>query len=105
MSHTSDKVIVYKNRTNEISVLLNFDITGNTITSQIKTESGVLIATWTVSVLDASEGSILLTLDNSITSTITQKVGYMDLKRVAGGEPYAVFERPLEVEFRDTITS
>lgn len=104
----SNKVIVHKNRTNVITVDLGIDITGDTITSEIRAEAdhnSLLIATWTVAVTDAANGVLTLTLDNVITEQITVDSGYMDIKRVASGEPVVVLDRPLEVSFQGTVTA
>lgn len=100
------KLIVYKGRTNTIPVSLGIDVSADTITSEIRTPSNVLIATWTVSFAgDGSDGELIFSLDNSVTSAITHTTGLMDIKRVSAGEPLPVFERALEVEFRDPITA
>lgn len=101
----SDTLKVYKNRTNIVAVSLGIDVSGDTLTSQIRTAAGVLIATWSVVFdNDGTDGELILTLDNSAVASIPYKTGLMDLKRVTGGEPVPVFERPLEVEFEDSIT-
>lgn len=105
----SNEVIVHKGRTNVITVDMGEDLTGITVTSEIRSEpeqSSTLIATWTVTFLTTAAAGILkLTLDNTITSTITATRGYMDLKKMVAGEPMAVFDRPLEVSFRGTVTA
>jgi hypothetical protein len=103
-----DKVIVHRNRTNVISVELGIDITGDTITSEIRVHpehTSVLLATWVVAVVNAVTGNITLTLDDLITGQIEVDKGYMDIKRVSGGEPVPLFDRPVEVEFRGTVTA
>lgn len=103
----SDKVIVQKGRTTTVTVNLGMNVTGDTFKSEIRTEpdqDSVLIATWTVQVTNASAGTLKLTLDDTVTGKITYSAGYMDLKRTSGGEPLAVFDKPLEVEFRGTVT-
>ena len=104
----SNKVIVHKNRTNEVRVNLGMDVSADTITSEIRSEPDVespLIATWTVAfVTDGTDGELLLTLDDTITAEITANSGFMDLKRISGGEPIPVFDKPLEVTFRGTVT-
>lgn len=103
---TTDKLIVYKGRTNTVPVSMGIDVSADTITSEIRTSSGVLIATWTVTFAgDGTDGELIFSLDNSITSAITHTVGVMDIKRVSAGEPLAVFERALEVEFREAVTA
>jgi hypothetical protein len=101
----SDKVIVYKGRTNIIGVSLGFDASSDVITSEIRTESGALIATWAVTFDgDGTDGELVLTLDNSATGNIQYTSGKMDLKRMLGSEPVSVFDEPLEVEFRNVVT-
>lgn len=104
----SNPIIVYKGATTILPVRLGIDITGDTITSQIRaepTQASALIATWTVTVEDAITGRITLTLDDDVTVAITATSGYTDLRRLAGGQPLAVFEKPLEVEFRELVTA
>lgn len=100
-------VIVYKNRRNVISMSLGRDVSDDTFESQIREKARVdapLIAEWVVSfATDGEDGELLLTLDDSDLSDITQKSGYMDLKRTSGGEPYQVFA-PMKVLFKDTVT-
>lgn len=103
-----NKLIVHKNRRNTIVVNLGIDITGDTITGEIRAEQdheSALIAAWTVVVTDAATGALTLTLDDSVTAGITVSSGYTDLKRVSGGEPLAVFDKPLEVSFQGTVTA
>lgn len=101
----SNTIVVHKGRTNILPVSLGVDVAGDTLTSEIRTPGGTLIATWTVAlVTDGTDGEITLTLDNSVTSAINYASGLMDIKRVSNGEPIAVFDRPIEVEFRETIT-
>jgi hypothetical protein len=104
----SNKVIVHKGRTNTLLVNLGIDVSGNTFTSEIRsepTQESPLIATWTVTfITNGIDGKLKLMLDNLVTSQIAANSGYMDLKRVMGGEPIPVFDRPLEVSFRGTVT-
>ena len=102
----ADALVVHKGRTNIVTVNLGMNVSSDTITSQIKTESGDLIAAWTVAFDgDGTDGELILTLDNTVTSAITQHTGLMDLKRVSAGEPYAVFDELIEVEFRGVVTT
>lgn len=100
-------VIVYKNRTNVLRVSLGFDVSADTFESQIREKATVtspLIATWTSTFLtDGTDGELVLTCDNSLLTAVTQKSGYMDLKRISGGEPLAVYA-PIKVVFIDTVT-
>lgn len=102
------QIIVHKGRTNVVSVSLGYDISDETFTSQIRESpnaSSDLIATWAVSFeTDGKDGELLLTLDDAATQEITKLVGYMDIKRVTAGEPLTVFDEPLQVLFKDTVT-
>lgn len=105
----SNEIVVYKGRTNKLSVSLGVTLVGDTITSQIRAlpdSTSTLIATWGVTLTNGtgSDGELTLTLDDTVTSAITANSGYMDIKRVTAGEPVAVFERPLEVVFRGSVT-
>jgi hypothetical protein len=105
----SRKVIVHKNRTNTITLDLGIDVSGDTLTSEIRAEedhTSALIATWVVDfVTDGTDGLLTLVLDDLESGQITVDSGYMDVKRVSGGEPLPVFDRPLEVSFRGTVTA
>jgi hypothetical protein len=101
----SDTVVVYKGRTNIVTVSLGIDVSRDVITSEIRTESGTLITTWNVVFdSDGTDGELILTLDNSVTGNIQYTSGLMDLKRVIGAEPVSVFIDALEVEFRNVVT-
>lgn len=101
-------IVVYKNRTNVISVSLGSDVSGDTFASEIREKEVVgstLIAAWGVAFLtDGTDGELVLTLDNSALSAVAVKQGYMDIKRTSGGEPYEVFP-PVKVLFKETITA
>jgi hypothetical protein len=101
-------VIVHIGRTNTLPVSLGMDVSGDTFTSQIralKDPTSELIAEWDVDFdTDGSDGELVLTLDDSVTELITAETGYMDLKRVTGGEPVPVFDKPLSVIFRLVVT-
>lgn len=100
-------IVVYKNRTNVISVSLGTDVSADTLESQIRERAYVtapLIAEWVVSFLtDGTDGELLLTLDDSALVDVIVKTGYMDIKRVSNGEPYAIFP-PVKVVFKDIVT-
>lgn len=101
-------IVVYKGRTTQVLVELGFDVSSDTFTSQIRAEddaSSALIATWVVSFLtDGTDGKLLLTIDDSISSLITRSKGFMDIKRVTSGNPVPVFDRPLPVIIQNTVT-
>jgi|SRR5580765_174129 len=105
----SNEVVVHKGRTNIIRVRLGIDVSADTITSQIRSEPDVespLLAEWDVSFeTDGTDGNLILLLDDLITGQIAADGGFMDLNRVSGGEPLPVFDRPLEVSFRGTVTA
>lgn len=101
------QLVVHKGRVNVIAVNLGFDVTGETLTSEIRErpeQDSPLIATWTVTVTTAATGLLSLVLDDS-SNTIAQSEGYMDIKRVSGGQPLTVFDEPLSVELRGTVTA
>jgi hypothetical protein len=103
------QIIVHKNRTNIITVDLGTDVSADTFASQIragKSNDADLIATWTVSFLtNGTDGKLKLTIDNSLLTNVTRSNGYMDLKRIKNNEPLSVFEEPIEVIFREVITT
>lgn len=102
----SEPIVVHKGRTNIVTVSLGIDVSDDTITSEIRTSSGVLIASWVVTFDgDGTDGELILTLDDSVTAAVTYPAGIMDLKRVSAGQPLPVFNRPVEVEFRETVTA
>lgn len=103
-----EKVDVYKGRTNVVTVELGFDISADTFASQIRAREEVtseLLMTWGVAfTTDGTDGSLTLTVDNTVTGAITATSGFMDLKRTTGGEPVPVF-RAVEVAFRGVVTA
>jgi hypothetical protein len=103
-----NQITVFKGRTKVVPVSLGVDVSQDTITSEIRMDKdpeSTLIAEWVVTnVTDGVDGEILLTLDNSVSEQISQSKGYMDIKRVTGGEPVAVFDEPLEVLFKNVVT-
>jgi len=102
------EIVVYKNRTNVISVSLGTDVSSDILTSEIREKELVgspLIATWDVTfATDGTDGELILTMDDSELVAVTQKQGYMDIKRMSGGEPYEVFA-PIKVLFKETVTA
>lgn len=105
MSHA---VIVHKGRRNTLTVSLGIDVSTNTITSQVRQlpdQNSALIMTWVVTfATDGTDGELILTVDDSVTAGIKENSGYMDLKRLVGGDAIPVFSRPLEVEFVGSVT-
>jgi len=104
----SNEVVVHKGRTNVVTVDMGIDVSADTLTSEIRSEpnqGAPLIATWVVAfATDGTDGKLILTLDDLATSQIKATSGFMDIKRVTGSEAVAVFDKPLEVTFRGTVT-
>ena len=104
----SNEIIVHKGRTNVVTVDMGVDVSADTLTSQIRSEpnqGAPLIADWVVSfATDGTDGKVILTLDDVITGQIKATSGFMDIKRVVGGEAFAAWDVPLEVAFRGTVT-
>jgi len=102
------QTVVHRGRYNIKLVNLNRDLTGMTpgtdFLSQIREtpdHRSELIAQWTITFeTTGSDGLLRLTLDDSITSLITQDRGFMDLMRIEGGQPVSEFDESLPVEFR-----
>jgi len=105
----SGHLIVYKNRTNKITVSLGIDVSADTITSEIRVGKDVstdLIATWNVAFLtDGTDGELVLTLDDSDTENIAHRGGYMDIKRLSGGEPLVTHLDPIPVVIQGVVTA
>lgn len=103
------QIVVHKGRTVIVPVSLGYDVSGDVFESEIREEknrTSDLIVAWDVSYLtDGSDGELILTLDDAVTSTIEKSKGYMDIKRVSGGEPLPVFNGVIEVLFRETVTA
>ena len=104
-----NNVVVYKNRTNVVSVGLGIDVSADVITSEIREKANTdspLIASWVVDfATDGTDGELILTLDDSVTSQVVAKSGFMDFKRTSDGEPYNIFDKPIKVEFKETVTA
>lgn len=105
----TNRIVVQKGRTTVLRIDLGYDVSQDTFESEIRVEknrTSELIASWDVSFeTDGTDGKLVLTLDDLITAQITKSVGYMDIKRVTSGEPLSVFDDPLEVVIRETITA
>lgn len=103
------QLIVHKGRTVIVPVSLGYNVSNDTFVSEIragKTSGSDLIASWEVSFdTDGTDGEIVLKLDDAVTAAIQRSSGYMDIKRVTGGEPVPVFEDVIEVIFKDTATA
>jgi hypothetical protein len=102
-------ITVYRDRTTIIPVSLYYDVSADTIVSEIRvgrSSDSQLIATWDIEFkTDGKDGQLIFTLDDSTASLIDHAVGYMDVKRISGGEPFNVFDEIIEVIFKDSITA
>jgi hypothetical protein len=103
----ANEVIVHKGRVNYTPVNLGFDVSAETLTSEIRTHPTVdaaLIVEWEISfVTDGTDGKLMLKIDDTARDIVPTK-GYMDIKRVVDGEALPIFDEPLEVIFRGTVT-
>lgn len=104
----TQQLVVAKGRTVTVTVSVPYDVSDSTFVSEIredKASESPLIATWTVSFLtDGADGELVLTLDDSLTKEILHTRGFMDVKRIANGEPTNLWDEPLEVIFRNSVT-
>lgn len=102
-------ITIHRNRTNIIPVSLGFDVSGDTFSSEIRKErdaTSLKLAEFVVTFdTDGVDGELILTLDDAVVNLITAHRGYMDIKRVSSGEPLAVFDEPLEVFFKGSVTA
>lgn len=105
----SDELILHRNRTNIIRLGLGMDVSLDTITSEVKAEidpDADPLVTFDVTFdTDGTDGELILTVDDEDVSAVTQNYGWMDLKRVSGGEPLSVFLEPLRVKFQGVVTT
>lgn len=104
-----DPIRVDRGRTTTIRVSTGIDLSGDVLSSQIRVSEdpeSTLLATWDVDfVSDGVDGELVLTLDNSQTSSIEVTNGYMDIKRLSNGEPLSVFDNPIPVVFKGVVTA
>lgn len=100
------KLEVYTKRTNIVQVSAGMDVSGDTITSEIRALDGTFIAAWQIDFdNDGSDGELIFTLDDSVLSTVAYQTGLMDIKRVSNGEPYPMHDGKIEVEFQESVTT
>lgn len=108
MSKADKALIIHRGRTNVITCGVGFDISADTITSEIRVgpnENSDLVAAFDVAFLtDGVDGELVLTLDDDVTRNITHTNAYMDLKRVTGGEPMSIFLHPIRVTIQGVVT-
>lgn len=102
------EIILYKNRTNRFKVNLGIDVSTDTFTCQVREKALVtapLIATATSVTFETTgvDGVLYVLFDDATLSAVTAKSGYLDLKRMSGGEPLPVFA-PVKVKFQEVVT-
>lgn len=103
---TVNPIVIHRYRTERITVKLRNGVGSDPITSQIRTRvnpTSTKIADFEVDV-SADGRTIWLTLDDSVTREITVSGGYMDIKRISGGEPVNVIDTPIPVVFKNVVT-
>jgi hypothetical protein len=105
----SGELIIHRNRTNRVPLGLGYDVSGDTITSHIKATvdpAAPPLCEWDVIFLtDGTDGELVLILEEASLSAVTQRYGFMDLKRTSGGEDFSVFLEPLKVKFQGVVTA
>lgn len=105
----SPQVSVFTDRTTTLRVSLQRDVSGSTFVSQIRktrSKTSTLLATWAVAFdTDGTDGELVFTLDNASAATITEPEGYMDIKETKDGEPLPVFDDPVLVVFKTSVTT
>jgi len=108
IGQASNQLWIYKGRTNIIQLALGYDVSNDTFASEIRKEDNResdLIATFEVSFeTDGIDGELILTIDDA-DSELEASRGYMDVKRITGGEPIQLFDEPLEVLIKDPVTA
>jgi len=102
-------VIVHKGRDVILPVSFPYDVSNDIWKSQIRrgtNPESLLLAEWSIAMnTDGSDGLLLFTLPSSVTSLITGKYGYMDIKRITAGEQYNATQNPIPVSFLPIITT
>jgi len=104
-NQTDKRVTMFDNRTNTLLVAVGYDVSGDTLTSEVreaKSYESDIIAEWDVQfVTDGADGELVLTCT---LAEVGKTVGWMDLKRVSGGEATQVWDSPIEVLIKDPVT-
>lgn len=100
-----EPLIVYKNRTNRVTCDLGIDVSGDVLTSEIRSETGELIAEWDIVFdSDGTDGKLILTMIDTVAANITAETGLMDMKRFTGGQPLQAWADTIEVQFQKVVT-
>lgn len=104
-------VVIFRNRTTIVQVNLGFDVSADELISEVrkgKTTEDELIVAWDISFLtDGHDGKCLFKIDDSVVADVPedQVDGWMDVKRISGGEPLPVLAKPIKAIFRDVVTA
>jgi len=103
-------LVFKKGRYNAVSVNAEQDLTGETITSQIRTgpeETSDLILAWTVTEDDYALGTFTLSYNDSTPDEDIAAVtrGFMDIKRLTGSGDISLHDDLIIVEFRSMPTT
>lgn len=104
-------IIVKRGRTTTLQVSLHRDLSATTaeaFSSKIRAEdneTSPVLCAWQIAIKSpASDGILILTIDNTVASAVTRTNGYMDMKEVIAGEPRSVWNDPLPVVFEGVVT-
>jgi len=102
---------IFKRRTNTIRFRLGADYSADTLSSDIrvsKDDESELIVSWTIipePATDPEDGIYLFSIDDALLPSDIVDKGWMDIKRVSGGEPVpGPFDKPLQVKFVEVVT-
>lgn len=104
----ADSLVVYKQRTNIFEfIFFGQDLSQDVLTSQIRrgqSSNSHKIAEFDIRPrTDGKDGRYIFTIDDSELENIPDVVGWLDIKRVSGGEPLAVLESPIPVTFQRAL--
>ena len=101
-------ITVHRGRRCVVPVTFQYDISGQAFTSHIRVgihPQSLLIAVWDIEFkTDGTDGKLIMSLDETVTANITQNIGFTDIKRVSGGDPYPAIDTPLHVYFVNVVT-
>ena len=104
-----ETIQVWLGRTNEVEIDFGEDVSTSSVSSQIREEpnsQSPLIAQWTSSFkTNGADGVVVLKLQPTDLSSVTEERGYMDIKRVVGGESVVDLDNHIKVIFIKPITT
>lgn len=103
-----EPIKVWRGRTTTLQVSLSYDVSSDIIKSQIRqgrNPQSTLITEWNVSYkTDGTDGELIFTIDDAVSTGIADNYGYMDIMRITDNEPVSVFDDPFPVVFKDVVT-